>query len=527
MKRLNLHAIPVVLLIVYSVVQLYCSSRLSLSYDESAFSDYGATLLKGIGAKDVRKYDSKLPITALHMLPRAVEQLLNPSLSKLNNEQDIRRGRWATLAATMALAWMVYLWARRLYGQWPAILSITMFLLCPNFLAHGILVSSDIFACLFTFLAAYHAWKFCKAGSKYDFLIGSVSVGLGLISKFSMVHLVVIYPMLILVSFLFQKVRTAWTAKKAITYLSAYLLIIWVILSAAHLFYGMFLPFREYAFQSALMQRLQLMLPALPVPLPSSYIQSLDIVLYYDHLGGGLPGSINGATYLLGEQAVHGFWYYYLVAMWFKLPIATWMISILAIIFFFRNRSKNISAFFRDEFFLFLPVFYYLVYMSFFYSTQIGIRHVLMVLPLLFVFSGSLLQKGRPVFLRYFLYGCLVFQSISVGTYFPHFLPYTNEWIIDKKKAYQKLADTNICYGEGDQYLQAYLSKHPEALYLPERITTGTVVMEVNEMLDLNSATIGKYSWVRKLEPVGHIHSQYLIFHVSQAAKDSLIFQKQ
>jgi hypothetical protein len=35
----------------------------------------------------------------------------------------------------------------------------------------------------------------------------------------------------------------------------------------------------------------------------------LDAVIYFDRLGGGVPGSLNGAPYILGEHSRFGFWY--------------------------------------------------------------------------------------------------------------------------------------------------------------------------------------------------------------------------
>jgi hypothetical protein len=116
----------------------------------------------------------------------------------------------------------------------------------------------------------------------------------------------------------------------------------------------------------------------------------------------------------------------------------------------------------------------------------------------------------------------LGWQFISVALFFPHFLPYTNEFIINKKYAYKKLADSNICYGEGKKYLNQFLETNKTAVYLPGRPQAGKVVMEINEMLDMNIATINKYNWAKNLKPSGHIHSQYLIFDISKAMADSL-----
>jgi hypothetical protein len=88
--------------------------------------------------------------------------------------------------------------------------------------------------------------------------------------------------------------------------------------------------------------------------------------------------------------------------------------------------------------------------------------------------------------------------------------------------AYKKIADTNLCYGEGQKYLWEYVSKNKDVILMPEKPVAGKVVMEVNEMLNLNVRTAGKYEWIWNLTPVDHIHSQYLIFDVSQSFIDSL-----
>jgi len=127
--------------------------------------------------------------------------------------------------------------------------------------------------------------------------------------------------------------------------------------------------------------------------------------------------------------------------------------------------------------------------------------------------------EWKKKFILYFLFAC---QVSSVFSYFPHFLPYTNEFVTNKKMAYKKIADTNLCYGEGTRYLLNYLTENKEAVYLPDKIMSGKIVIEVNEMLNLSIATMYRYDWVHSLKPVTHIHSQYLVFNVSQNVADSL-----
>jgi hypothetical protein len=517
------------LLFVYAIVQIYCINQLSINYDEGSFASYGSTLLKFQRNKDVILYESKLPITALNMLPRAIEQFAHPELKKTwpQSQSDIINGRYVSLLFSILLGFLIFKWTEKLYDERVALFILLTYLLCPNFLAHGIFVSSDIFACFFMTLALYYLWRFLDEKKNQHFIFMCMATAMAEISKFSMVHLFLIIPLLVIVHFLLNKdseTRPYFNFKKVIIYGFVFLLINWLIICASHLFYQVSFPIKDYTFMSESFQHLQFFLskisPNLPVLLPSSYIKSMDAVVYFDQLGGGVNGSLNGAPYILGKSNIHGFWYYYFVTIFFKTPITTLLLWATALLMLFLKFSKK--DFFKNEFFLILPAFYFLVYMNFFYGTQVGIRHILIIFPLLMIFSGGVISKLISTKKIVVLYAFIAFEAISVFSYFPHFLPYTNEFVFDKKLAYKKIASTNICYGEGKKFLQDYLIKNPDATYMPETPISGKAVFEVNELLGLPMRTQHKYDWAKSLMPIDHIHSQYLIFNIDKQAADSL-----
>ncbi len=121
---------------------------------------YGITLLKGQANKDINQYESKLPITTINAIPRAIEQISNPTLKKDNPEEDVIAGRFLSLLVSLVLGILIYYWSCQWYGYAAGLSSLVFYLLCPNFLAHGIFLSSDIYACLFIALTIYFFSRF-------------------------------------------------------------------------------------------------------------------------------------------------------------------------------------------------------------------------------------------------------------------------------------------------------------------------------------------------------------------------------
>src|SRR5204862_5055019 len=105
----------------------------------------------------------------------------------------------------------------------------------------------------------------------WHFVLMAVSTGFALISKFSMLHLLIIIPVLLFTSWLAKKEMVPqknFSIKKTLVYASLFLFINWLIICAAHFFYQAFLPFSDYSFMSGAFKSLQHFLPGIPLPLP-------------------------------------------------------------------------------------------------------------------------------------------------------------------------------------------------------------------------------------------------------------------
>jgi hypothetical protein len=75
-------------------------------------------------------------------------------------------GRAMIALFSVATGLLIYLWSRRLFGQAGGLVSLLFYALCPNFLAHGALITSD--ACMtFFMLASIGAWWWHLHDSRY------------------------------------------------------------------------------------------------------------------------------------------------------------------------------------------------------------------------------------------------------------------------------------------------------------------------------------------------------------------------
>ena len=76
-------------------------------------------------------------------------------------------------------------WAYRLWGNWAAILAMTLACLEPNFIAHSSLVTTDIGVTLFIFLTVYLLWEYLNFPKWWRLAVTGISTGMALLSKFS------------------------------------------------------------------------------------------------------------------------------------------------------------------------------------------------------------------------------------------------------------------------------------------------------------------------------------------------------
>ena len=180
-----------------------------LTTDELLHYQYGDRVLHSSPRRTGATDSSTMPFSALHaMTSQSLAIVANNSGLSVDKSwiAQIKRGRYATIALSLILAAYVFTWCYQLYGRQAALLSLSLYVFDPNFLAHGQLVTADLPAALMITIALYHFWRFLKVGGKERALLSATTLGLSQLAKYSCVYL---YPIFLVTGAIYQRSRIA------------------------------------------------------------------------------------------------------------------------------------------------------------------------------------------------------------------------------------------------------------------------------------------------------------------------------
>ena len=519
------------LLLFFFLIGAFSIRDKSKTSDENSHYQYGRNIV--LNGDATRFDDSKMPITALNALPRKWGRIF-PEGNFRSFLKEFWAARLVTLVFSVFVALVVFFWSRSLYGYIPALFSLALYLFDPNIIAHSRLVTTDVYAMGTAVFVFFTLWRFANRRSLLNGLLCALALGISLVAKYSAIVLIPLALLTLLIfdtpAFLesYKKHRTKIVIqylRKYVFYLVITLVIAALVVNMSFLSTRTFAQLEDYQFKSDLFRSLQQIpvIRKIPIPLSYPYLEGLDLVMYNERTGASY-----GNIYLLGRirEGNNGFPGYYFIAALLKVPITSQVIYLLAVFFYLRDPQRR-KYFFTADVFLFVPVVFFTIYYNFFFNTQIGIRYYLVVFPFLYIFSGHLFKNFARFknTVRLLILGGIVYLLGSVLSYYPNFLPYFNEFVWNRFHAYRYLADSNIDWGQNSEELIEYMSLHPHAVYDPEEIQPGHIVLGVNELTGVSGGP-EKYEWLREnFEPVYTISYTYLVYEVSEDDVVSLCSQ--
>ena len=405
-------------------------------------------------------------------------------------------GRSMIVLLGLLLGGLVFVWARRLYGDRGGLLALVLYAFSPTLVAHAHLATIDVGHALAMLLALFCFARYLEKPGWGWLLLAGVTLGTAQLTKFTALLL---YPALALLALVAlargeefpllgartrsgRRGRLAWS----LAALAVVFVVSGVVVDAGYLFQGVGRRLDWFHFQSHLLGGVAAKLPgALRVPLPTPYLYGLDGLQYINDRGE-FPG------YLFGHWSSHGWASYYLVAILYKTPLPFLALFALAALARRRVAASGERALWLSMALLFLAF-------TFLSRVDYGIRYVLPLLPLACIYIGRLAVgfEMRPRLVRRGVVALVALYPLSVLLATPDTISYFN--LLARGRGDRVLLDSNYDWGQGLKRLQqamvrrgldsiplAYFGHVDPAIYgvdarpLPPRPFTGYAAVSAN-----------------------------------------------
>jgi hypothetical protein len=356
------------------------------------------------------------------------------------------------IGLTVALGLLIFRFARELFGALAALLAVILFALEPTVLAHGRVVQTDIPASFGFLLFCFMLHRYAGAQSKKRAAWLGFSVGLAILTKFSM-----LLVGLIIVAYFAYRIgksfREEESRKRSIIDLAIAGVVSILTIDAAYFFQLRRLApwdgqFIQESF-SPIATPLTAAVNLLSYFLPADFV--LGILRQLLHNRGGHPAGF------LGMYSNTGWWYYFPVAFTLKTTIPFLILSLVALGWSAFQLIKKREV---NRLWMLGPFVIYTVFVLFSHI-DIGVRYYLPAYSFLFILGGALLAAllKSPKAARVGVIAVLLLLGwigVEAVRAFPNHMSYMNQLALGKPHWWY-LSDSNVEWGDDAPALAAYL----------------------------------------------------------------------
>ncbi len=379
-------------------------------------------------------------------------------------EQD--RGYWTVLVVTR-LTMLVFSAVAMLYlyklGAWlasplAAMLAVGFFSTDPTLLGHAALINNDAAAAAAFLASAYHGLRWIVTRQWSSAIIAGAVFGAAIATKFTM--FMVIPPLLLIVlarsahtalrlgGTWAERLRTAWRCRcPSVAQVGAFAAVAFLVLWGCYLFDVGTLDQQDFFHYTKKWDAIPQRIRQATIPMPTMV---MGLAYQLIHAAKGHTAYLNGA---ISEQ---GRWYYFPEALALKEPLAMLAGLVLAAgvwVIGGCRRPWLMGA-------VLLPA---AVWMTFAMrgNLNIGIRHLLPILPLMYLFICAVMVRtrlGLPT-----VAGLIVLAMIETVPLHPNYLGYFNLAAGGPERGSRFLLDSNLDWGQDVARAADWLASDPLA----------------------------------------------------------------
>ncbi|MGB9776084.1 MAG: glycosyltransferase family 39 protein [Anaerolineae bacterium] len=416
--------------------------------------------------------------------------------------------RLPIIGMALLLGAVVCRWATDLWGPRGGLLALFLLALDPHIIAHGSLVTTDMAVTLWGTAALFLAARALRRPRRGYAVGAGIALGLALASKVSAISL--IPPLLVLA--LLAPVRPRQRLAATLGGLAMAALVLWAV-------YGF--EFRPVS--------------GFPLPLPAATHLEIYRSLQ-EHYRLGHP------AFLMGQNRTRGWWAYFPLAFALKTPLPTVLLALAGLIGKPRltpqalRRWAPLAAF---------PLIY--LASTPFSSVNIGYRHLLPILPFLFILAGRTGVRRTEDGFRtpYSVLRILLLLWLALGTLrlAPHYLAFFNELAGGPAGGYRYLVDSNLDWGQNLWQLRDWMQENgvervyyahysparpevygvsvdwlppdPRAVpYTPLDPAPGIYAIGATVLQGVYTPDINTYAWFRARQPLARLGYALFLYRV-------------
>ena len=330
----------------------------------------------------------------------------------------------------LLLGAVVYRWASDLFGARAGLLALFLFAFDPGIISCSQFNTTDMGALTFGMLSAYIAWRTTRHYALTRLALIGLTLGMSIASKVSGLFFAPMLALLVGLTLLHDD-WGKWSLLKgqALRWLARLLLIY-------ALAFGVLWAAYRFEFRP---------LPGTSFPIPAT-THWLILQAFNHHVADGQ------SAFLAGQVSQFGWWWYFPFAFVVKTPIPTLVLLLVAGAAWLRRGQR---IWIDAAWLLLIPLAYLTNAML--STIDIGYRHLLPILPFLFVFISSQVASRKTHYaLRIAVCVLLVWYVIGAVAIFPNYQAYFNEWVGGADNGWRYLADSNTDWGQSLQELAAY-----------------------------------------------------------------------
>ncbi len=391
-----------------------------------------------------------IPLTPDHQIWKTGHEWpISTAMMEAFRPSEIRRffflSRLPFLLFPLALAFLLWWWARQILGAAAALGVAVLFVLEPTALGHGALIKNDLAATLGYLAFWYAVWNFWRAPDWPRVLGLSLVLLFAAMTKLSMFILI---PIALAVVILRGVVTPRIPLPGVLSRLVCLLAVLYVGVATLY-------RWDLRTLHPAEVGQLQRIGAALPIRAVAPIFQRVPLPgnLWEGIRSLAAANSAQAPVYFMGQTRPAGHPLYFVAALALKIPITLQLLLLAGLAAGLARRATRSTVWF-----LALPPAIYVTAASL-STLQLGVRLVLPALPFGLLIAGFavrwLLESRRPVLMGV-VAAAVALESLPA---YPSGIGFVNRWAGTPHQAVRYIGDSNLDWGQGLPELSEFVRR--------------------------------------------------------------------